>query len=159
LLHRLLLQSLGCACVEVTNGAAALAAAAAESFDLVVLDLTLPDLDGYEVCRALRARADNPHMKIVIVSGRGDVNALAEALPRGADDYVPKPFESRQLAAKVEHALRLKEAQDRAAHLADQLLGANRQLQESLRVRVADVRQAHNALLFTVAKMAESRDV
>jgi response regulator RpfG family c-di-GMP phosphodiesterase/serine/threonine protein kinase len=157
-LHRLLLQSVGCSCLEVIDGASALAAAAAEPFDLVVLDLALPDINGYEVCRRLRERTDNPHLKIVIVSGQGDANALAEALPRGADDYVSKPFEPRQLAAKVEHALRLKEAQDRAALLAEQLLDTNRRLQESLSARLADVRQAHNALLFTVAKMAESRD-
>jgi putative two-component system response regulator len=62
------------------------------------------------------------------------------------------------MRAKVQHALRLKEAQDRAAELAERLGEVNRQLQESLRARGADVRQAHNALLFTMAKMAESRD-
>ena len=52
------------------------------------------------------------HLKIIVVSGRGDQNDLAEALPRGADDYIPKPFEPRQLLAKVGHALRMKDAQD-----------------------------------------------
>jgi putative two-component system response regulator len=60
--------------------------------------------------------------------------------------------------AKVTHALRLKVAQDRVQMLTDQLMLTNQQLQQSLESRGADVRQAHNALLFTMAKMAESRD-
>jgi response regulator RpfG family c-di-GMP phosphodiesterase len=157
-LHRLVLGGLGCECVEVDDGEKALAAAARQGFDLVLLDLNLPGVDGYEVCRRLRERAATPYMKVIIVSGCGDANELAEALPRGADDYVPKPFEPRQLAAKVQHAFRLKDAQERAAQLADQLLLTNRQLQQSLESRGADVRKAHDALLFTMAKMAESRD-
>jgi response regulator RpfG family c-di-GMP phosphodiesterase len=158
MLHRLLLQGLGCECVERCDGPAALAAAAEQAFDLVLLDLHLPGMDGYEVCRRLRERSDNPHLKVIIVSGAGDQNTLSESLPRGADDYIPKPFEPRQLAAKVQHALRLKEAQQRVRQLAEQLLLTNRQLLLSLEARAADVRQAHNALLFTMAKMAESRD-
>jgi response regulator RpfG family c-di-GMP phosphodiesterase/serine/threonine protein kinase len=163
LLHRVILQSLGCDCVEAADGTEALTAAATTGpnggpFDLVLLDLNLPDLDGFEVCRRLRERLANSHVKIIVVSGRGDQNDLAEALPRGADDYIPKPFETRQLLAKVGHALRLKDAQERVHMLTEQLMMTNQQLQQSLESRGADVRQAHNALLFTMAKMAESRD-
>jgi putative two-component system response regulator len=157
-LHRMILGPLGCATVEVADGASALAAAAAEPFDLVLLDLNLPDMNGYEICRRLRETSADPHLKVIIVSGVGDQNDLAEALPRGADDYIPKPFEPRQMAAKVQHALRLRDAQSRARLLADQLHLTNQQLQQSLEARAADVRQAHNALLFTMARMAESRD-
>jgi putative two-component system response regulator len=158
MLHRLILQPLGCECVEVASGVEALAHASAQAFDLVLLDVHLPDLNGYEVCRRLREQTISPHLKVLIVSGAGDHNALAESLRRGADDYVVKPFEPKQLAARVEHALRLKDVQDRALFLAEQLREANRQLQQSLDARGADVRRAHNALLFTMAKMAESRD-
>ena len=72
------------------------------------------------------------HLKIIVVSGRGDQNDLAESLPRGADDYIPKPFEPRQLLAKVGHALRLKDAQERIHMLTEQLMLTNQQLQESL---------------------------
>jgi putative two-component system response regulator len=115
-------------------------------------------MEGYEVCRRLRERSANHHLKIIVVSGRGDQNELAEALPRGADDYIPKPFEPRQLLAKVSHALRLKDAQERIHMLTEQLMLTNNQLQQSLESRGEDVRQAHDALLFTMAKMAESRD-
>ncbi len=163
LLHRVILQSLGCDCVEAEDGTSALTAAMAGGpsggpFDLILLDLNLPDMEGFEVCRLLRERSANPHLKIIVVSGRGDQDDLAEALPRGADDYIPKPFAPRQLLAKVSHALRLKDAQERVHMRAEQLMLTNQQLQQSLESRGADVRQAHNALLFTMAKMAESRD-
>jgi putative two-component system response regulator len=163
LLHRVILQSLDCDCVEAKDGASALTASTstgpnAGPFDLILLDLGLPDMDGYEVCRRIRERSANPHLKIIVVSGRGDQNDLAEALPRGADDYVPKPFEPRQLLAKVGHALRLKDAQERVHMLTEQLMLTNQQLQQSLESRGEDVRRAHDALLFTMAKMAESRD-
>src|SRR5262249_16801922 len=96
--------------------------------------------------------------KIIVVSGRGDQNDLAVALRRGADDYIPKPFAPRQLEEKVRHALRFKEAQDRADLLTQQLLVTNGQLERSLAARASDVREAHDALLFAMAKMAESRD-
>jgi response regulator RpfG family c-di-GMP phosphodiesterase len=163
MLHRVILQSLQVECVEAKDGTSALAAAMSTGpkggpFDLILLDLGLPDMDGYEVCRRLRERSANHHLKIIVVSGRGDQNDLAEALPRGADDYIPKPFEPRQLLAKVSHALRMKDAQERIHMLTEQLMLTNQQLQQSLESRGEDVRRAHDALLFTMAKMAESRD-
>jgi response regulator RpfG family c-di-GMP phosphodiesterase len=157
-LHRVILKSLGCECEEADDGAKALDMAAATAFDLILLDLVLPDMHGYEVCRRMRERSLQPHTKVLIVSGAGDHNELAQALRRGADDYMVKPFAPPQMRAKVQHALRLKDAQDRALILAEQLREVNRQLQQTLEARSMDVRQAQNAVLFTMAKMAESRD-
>jgi response regulator RpfG family c-di-GMP phosphodiesterase len=157
-LMRAALEPLGAECVAATTAAAALDAAARQKFDLVLLDLSLPDGDGYEVCRRIREDYGSPHLKVIVVSGRGNQNTLAEALPRGADDYIPKPFELRQLTAKVTHAIRLKEAQERADALARELLLTNTQLEDTLAARTNDVRKAQNALLFAMAKMAESRE-
>jgi response regulator RpfG family c-di-GMP phosphodiesterase len=157
-LSKKILETLGCGCDEAESGEEGLAAIRAARYDLVLLDLTLPDMDGFEVCRQLRQRPRFPHLKIIIVSGRGDQDELAEALPRGADDYIPKPFHTRQMIAKVQHALRLKAAQDQTDELASQLLVTNQQLENSLHARAADVRQAQDALLLAMAKMAESRD-
>jgi response regulator RpfG family c-di-GMP phosphodiesterase len=157
-LHRILLEKLGCQCMEAPDAASALAAVERQAFDLVLLDLHLPDGNGYELCRRMREGATGTTMKIIIVSGAGDTDSLAEALPRGADDYIAKPFHPRQMKAKVQHAFRNRDAQQRSRLLADELLQANRRLRQSLEAREYDVRQAQNALLFTMAKMAESRD-
>jgi len=155
---RKVLEPLGCICDEAQDAAAALAACAQQSFDLLLLDLNLPDMDGYELCRRVRERPLGRNFKIIVVSGRGDHDDLAEALPRGADDYIPKPFGVLQLRGRVEHALSLKEAQDRADRLASHFSTLNRQLEKSLQARTVDVRRAQDALLFAMAKMAESRD-
>jgi response regulator RpfG family c-di-GMP phosphodiesterase len=157
-LSRCTLEPAGYQCAEAPNGESALDRLYQEPFDLVLLDLSLPGIDGYEVCRRLRERPPQPHLKIIIISGRGNQDQLAEALPRGADDYVPKPFTTRQLEAKVRHALRLKDAQDRVDILTRNLVRTNRQLEQSLEARAADVREAQDALLFGMARLAELRD-
>jgi response regulator RpfG family c-di-GMP phosphodiesterase/serine/threonine protein kinase len=158
LLVRASLESFGLKCTEAADATTALASLQKERYDLVVLDLNLPDMDGYDLCQRLRKSPLQPSLKIIVVSGRGDQNQLCEALPRGADDYIAKPFGVRQLQARVEHALRLKEAQDQIEELARQLVLTNSQLKSSLEARTVDVRQAEDALLFAMAKMAESRD-
>jgi putative two-component system response regulator len=156
-LHRGLLEELGCACFEAENGAAALETAGQLPFDLVLLDLSMPGLSGLEVCDRLRQRPIEPNLKIIVVSGR-EPEELAGTLPHGADDYVVKPCSPKELAARIEHALKLKETEDRASRLSDDLARGNEQLRDSLAARGEDVEQAHNALLFAMAKMAESRD-
>jgi two-component system OmpR family response regulator len=80
-------------------------------FDLVILDLTLPGLDGLEVCSDIRKRHDIP---IIISSARHDINDKVEALERGADDYLPKPYNPRELEARIKSLLR-REKHDFAA--------------------------------------------
>jgi two-component system, OmpR family, response regulator RegX3 len=80
---------------RVSTGAAALAA---EPMDLVLLDLGLPDLDGLEVCRQLRARSDVP---VIVLTARGEEMDRVLGLELGADDYVVKPFGFRELMARI----------------------------------------------------------
>lgn len=80
---------------RVANGADALDAAPA---DLVLLDLGLPDIDGYEVCRRLRGASDVP---IIVITARGDEVDRVVGLELGADDYVVKPFGFRELVARI----------------------------------------------------------
>ncbi len=76
-----------------------------QKFDLVILDLTLPGLDGLEVCSDIRKWHDIP---IIISSARHDITDKVEALERGADDYLPKPYNPRELEARIRSLLRRK---------------------------------------------------
>ena len=92
------LEREGFTVARVARGSDALAAPAA---DLVLLDLVLPDLDGYEVCRRLRARSDVP---IIVISARSEEVDRVVGLEIGADDYLVKPFGFRELVARI-HAV------------------------------------------------------
>jgi DNA-binding response OmpR family regulator len=99
-------EYLAAAGYRVTHAATAtsgLAAHEREAFDAIVLDLMLPDLDGLEVCRRVRARSETP---ILMLTARGDAMDRVVGLEMGADDYLPKPFEPRELLARLKAILR-----------------------------------------------------
>jgi two-component system catabolic regulation response regulator CreB len=84
-------------------GGEALAAVRGGGFDLVVLDVGLPDMNGFDVCRALRRESDIP---VIFLTARSDEIDRVLGLELGADDYVPKPFSPREVASRVRAVLR-----------------------------------------------------
>ena len=94
-----LLEGDGHVVTAVGDGVAGVEAGLRELFDLVVLDLMLPRLDGMEVCRRLRAA--RPGMPILMLTARGSEDDKVRGLIEGADDYVTKPFSARELLARV----------------------------------------------------------
>src|SRR5580704_11491554 len=89
--------------VEEGAGAIERIAATGEPYDIVLLDVMLPGIDGFEVCRRIRARHDVP---IVMLTARGDDTDRVVGLELGADDYLPKPFNPRELLARMRAVLR-----------------------------------------------------
>jgi len=84
-------------------GAAAMERLAESPYDAVILDLMLPDMDGLDVCRQLRAKSDTP---LLMLTARGDATDRIVGLELGADDYLPKPFEPRELLARLRAIMR-----------------------------------------------------
>ena len=99
----LLLRSRGYDVTVAATGLDAIAQAASGAPDVIVLDLGLPDLDGSEVCRRLRAQSKTP---IIVLSARKEEHDKVAALDVGADDYVTKPFGPEELLARIRVALR-----------------------------------------------------
>jgi DNA-binding response OmpR family regulator len=89
--------------VQAHDGEAALRRWAEEQPDLVVLDVNLPKIDGFSVCRRIREQADTP---IILLTVRGEEDDMVHGLSLGADDYITKPFSPRQLVARVQAVLR-----------------------------------------------------
>ncbi|MCB9754599.1 MAG: response regulator transcription factor [Myxococcales bacterium] len=98
--------------LEAADGVAALAAVEAHDPDLLVLDVSMPELDGFSLCRTLRARSDVP---ILFLSSRADELDRVLGLELGGDDYVTKPFSTRELVTRVKVILRRPRAATPAA--------------------------------------------
>jgi response regulator RpfG family c-di-GMP phosphodiesterase len=157
LICRYALQSEEVACDEAVNGAQALAAIHAGRYDLVLLDIDMPEMRGTEVLRRLRQAPPYPHLKVVMFSGRATADEMAEMLLAGADDYLAKPFSNVQLAARVKAALRLKDLQDRADVQSRKLLLAHSVQGEMLSARESDLVHTRNALVLALAKLVGYR--
>jgi DNA-binding response OmpR family regulator len=93
----------GFSVTHAATGNAGISLATRDGFDALILDLMLPDIDGLEVCRRIRARAGTP---ILMLTARGDAMDRVVGLEMGADDYLPKPFEPRELLARLKAILR-----------------------------------------------------
>src|SRR6187455_2644953 len=94
--------------VVAATGKAATQAIGTEGFDLVILDLMLPDADGLDLCRSIRTRSEIP---MLMLTARGDPLDRVVGLEIGADDYLPKPFEPRELLARLRAILRRRVSQ------------------------------------------------
>jgi len=102
-LARLYLEREGYDIVAAANGNDTLSKQSSDNPDLIILDLMLPDIDGYEVCRQIRAKSDVPIL--MLTARREDIDKIV-GLELGADDYLTKPFNPRELVARVRAILR-----------------------------------------------------
>lgn len=93
----------GYRCVKETSGETALKRIRNEQFDLVLLDIMMPGMDGWQVCEKIRSFSEVP---IIMLTARSDKTDLVKGLENGADDYITKPFDERELVARVQAMLR-----------------------------------------------------
>jgi two-component system KDP operon response regulator KdpE len=117
--------------VEAARGEEAVALVRSEPFDAVLLDINMPGIGGIEVCRIMRKVS--PRLPIVMLTVQGSEDRKVEALNAGADDYITKPFQLRELTARLRAAVRrnrLTDDQDAAILIGDILLDPGRHLVE-----------------------------
>jgi two-component system, OmpR family, KDP operon response regulator KdpE len=134
---RAILENLGYAIVEAARGEEAVALVRTEAFDAVLLDITMPGMGGIEVCRLMRKAA--PRLPIVMLTVRGEEDNKVAALDAGADDYITKPFQLRELTARLRAAMRRNLTSDDdqpAIHIGDVLLDPERHVVEKRGRRV-----------------------
>lgn len=121
-----------------------------EKFDAVILDLTLPGMDGLEVCEAIRARQNIP---IIISSARSDVTDKINALELGADDYLPKPYDPRELVSRIHSVLRRYDARVELAAQNDNDFKLNEpSMQISYKNRMLELTNAEYGILAYMIK-------
>lgn len=100
------LQKEGFTVFAAENGAKALDLARTEKPDLIILDLMLPDMGGFDVCRVLRNDTDTAHIPIIMATAKSSDSDIVSGLELGADDYITKPFSPKVLVARVKGVLR-----------------------------------------------------
>ena len=95
------LQREGFAAIEASSGAECLRMVRDGSADVILLDLMMPEMDGFEVCRALKAGAETAEIPIILVTARDDIDARAEAMRLGVSDFLAKPVTRLQLVNAI----------------------------------------------------------
>lgn len=105
LMERLLLRDRPYELVVATSGAEALSRALAERPELILMDVVMPGMDGFEVCRLLRAQEATRTTPIILVTTRGGLEYIEKGYESGCSDYVTKPFDGDELRAKIESFL------------------------------------------------------
>jgi adenylate cyclase len=140
--------------VGAGSGTEALATLEEVDIDLVLLDVVMPGLDGYEVCRRIRAGARTAYLPVVMITASGREQRLA-ALEAGADDFVTKPFDQSELLARVRSLVRLKRYHDTIERQATELVAWNAELERRVAHNVAELERTNRLRHFLSPQLAD----
>jgi diguanylate cyclase (GGDEF)-like protein len=124
------LEREGYAVSAASDGGEALRKARTEAPDLVLLDMILPDMDGLEVLRVLKARGEEQFIPVIVLSAKSDLDSKVACLRVGADDFLAKPFAEAEILARCAAMLRIKHLQERLCDAQRRLEGESRKLEE-----------------------------
>lgn len=136
------------------SGPDALEVLGREEVDLVLLDILMPGMDGYEVCRRIRADDRTAFLPVVMVTASGDQEKL-HAIEAGADDFVTKPFDHAELLARVRSLLRVKHYHDTIERQARELAAWNEELADRVARQVEELERVRRLRRFLSPQLAE----
>jgi putative two-component system response regulator len=138
------LDGLGYKLLIAKNGQSALEIVRKASPDLILLDIMMPDMDGYEVCRKLKAAASTQHIPVIFLTAMADAEDEAKGLSLGAVDYITKPINPELVRARVRNHLELKQYRD--------------SLEELVKERTRELQLTQAVMIESLATLAEYRD-
>jgi adenylate cyclase len=148
------LEPRGYAVMSATSGAEALQKVATEPPDLVLLDIVMPGMDGFEVCRRLRDDPSSGYLPIIMITASGAQEKL-KALEAGADDFILKPFDKAELLARVQSLLRIKEYHDTVQAQASELAEWNRTLEARVQQQVDELERVGRLRRYLSPQLAD----
>jgi len=146
-----LLKKRGYKARPVTNGKLALQAAQNEPPDLILLDITMPDMDGFEVCKQLKANEALRNIPVIFVSALTETFDKVKAFSVGGVDYITKPFQFDEVQSRVDTHLKLRQLQL-------ELEKHNHNLQDLVQAKVKEITDLQLSMIFAMARLSESRD-
>jgi class 3 adenylate cyclase/CheY-like chemotaxis protein len=150
-----LLTGKGYAVVTAASGTEALAQVEAERPDLVLLDVVMAEMSGYEVCRKIRENPDTRVLPVVMVTALDPAAERIKGLEAGADDFLSKPINQPELLARVRSLLRIKEFHDTVQSQAAQLAEWNRTLEQRVAEQLAELERVGRLKRFFSPQLAE----
>jgi class 3 adenylate cyclase/CheY-like chemotaxis protein len=140
--------------IPASSGTEALALLETEDVDLVLLDILMPGMDGYEVCRRIRSTPATEFLPVVMITASGSEQRLV-ALQSGADDFVMKPFDQAELLARVASLARIKRYHDTVLRQADELAQWNTELENRVAQQLEELERASRLRRFLSPQLAE----
>jgi adenylate cyclase len=141
--------------LEAADGEVALSIARQYRPDLILLDVLMPKIDGFEVCRRLKSDTDLPFIPIVLVTAKADSKDVVAGLESGADEYLTKPIDQATLVARVKSMLRMKELTDQVRAQADDLANWNRALEDRVARQLKQIERMDRLRRFLSPQVAE----
>ncbi len=150
------LTAKGYAASSAVNGEEALAKIAAQPPDLVLLDIMMPGLSGYDVCRRIRANPETALLPVVLCTSLDPQQERINGIEAGADDFVSKPVNQQELFARVKSLLRIKSLQDEVQAQAAQLAQWNRTLEQRVSEQVQQLERLGRLKSFFSPQLAEA---
>jgi putative two-component system response regulator len=144
--------------VMAENGLYALSTLEKQECDLVLLDICMPDMDGYQVLEYMKKDSHLCQIPVIMISALDDMESVVRCIENGADDYMVKPFNHTILKARINACLERKRMRDRENQYQDQIEKFNLDLQSRVSRQVSEITAAQRSTIFAMAKLAESRD-
>jgi adenylate cyclase len=141
--------------LEASDGEETLALARDKLPDLILLDVMMPKVDGFEVCRRLKTDTDLPFIAIILVTAKADSKDVVAGLEAGADEYLTKPVDQAALVARVKSMLRIKQLTDQVRAQAADLTAWNRTLEERVAQQLAQIARMDRLKRFLPPQVAE----
>ncbi len=148
------LTSHGYSVTSASSGPEALEKVTAEQPDLVLLDIQMPGMNGYEVCRRLRADPATQFLPVVMITS-SDTEVRVNALEADADDFITKPFDQQELLARVRSLVRIKQYHDTIESQSNELAGWNRTLEARVEEQVEELEKMNQLRRFLSPTLAE----
>ncbi len=144
--------------IMAENGLYALSTLEKQECDLVLLDIRMPDMDGYQVLEYMKKEPDLCQIPVIMISALDDMDSVVRCIENGAADYMVKPFNHTVLKARINACLERKRLHDRENEYKDQIEKFNLDLQNRVSKQVFEITATQRATIFAMAKLAESRD-
>jgi len=144
--------------IECVNGREAIETLKTEKVDMILLDIMMPEMNGYEVLEILKNDDELKNIPVIVISALSEIDNAVKCIELGAEDHLPKPFSPTLLRARINAGLHKKLFYDREAQYKHLIEEQNKNLEARVTDQVRQISETQMAAIFAMSKLAESRD-